>query len=224
MSEGSAFAGVSFGYNSDAVFKYRDEKMCSKWNNCVDNNFLMCHVEAITNQNGNYVFKGNIKSYLGALANIQDVYIQYWAPNKPTRGYSFNGSGLPFANEEMAYQDTDNKGVAKVAGGQFIFNLDYPNSYYTQMGRKLNPPQVKFRFCDSKGKSMSKVYTVPLGHSIPFRSLNETKKRDWSKGPLFYSNPDMPPCRTQFQILVDSRYPDQTMKEPANFWGTKPPK
>jgi len=223
MSEGNGFAGISFGYDSDAVFKYRDENMCSKWKDVEHKEFLMCSVKASMNQNGNYVFKGKTKNYLNTMTTFQPVFIQYWAPNKSTRGYSFNGSGLPFPNEEIAFEGTTNKGVSKVFGADFNFGLDYPNSYYTQMGKKLNPPSVKFRFCDSNGTSMSKVYTIELGHSIPYRSLNFPKKRDWNIGPLFYQNKDMPECRNQFQILMESQYPGKGGKEASNFWGMKPP-
>ncbi len=223
MTEGSAFAGISFGYDSDAIFKYRNEYMCSKWKECAHQEFMLCGIKAMVNKNGNYNFKGHTKNYLDALGKLQGIYIQYWAPNKPTRGYSFSGSGLPFPNEEIAYEDTINKGVIKVLQGEFNFHLDYPNSYYSQMGKKLNPPQVKFRFCDGQGKIMSKIYTVILGNSIPFRSLNWPKKRNWNIGPLFYENKDMPVCRTQFQRVIESRYPEDTLKEPANFWGKAVP-
>lgn len=224
MSEGSAFAGISFGYNSDAIFEYRKKHMCDKWKNTVHKEFMMCNVSVMDNNKGNYVFEGNIKSYLGELGNIQDIYIQFWAPSKPTRGYSFPGSGLPFPNEAIAYQDTTNKGAILITGGKFTFNLEYPNSYYSDMGKTYNPPQVKFQFCDGNGKTMSKVYTVILGDGIPYRTLNFTKKRDWNDGPLFYYNSRMPKCRNQFQILIESRYPETTMKESTNFWGLTPPR
>lgn len=226
MSEGSSFASISFGYDADAVFKYRDENMCSKWKNTFEKDFLMCKVKASANQNGNYIVSGNTKNFLNQFSTIQPIFIQYWAPNKPHRGYSFNGSGLPFPNEEIAFEDTMNKGVLKVSDGVFNFKLDYPNSYYSQMGRKLNPPCVKFRFCDSNGKTMSKIYTMELGHVIPYRSLNFPKKRDWNDGPLFYQNNELKnlkECRNQFQILVDSQYPGENGREAANFWGLKPP-
>jgi hypothetical protein len=224
MSSTSTFAGINFGYDSDAIFKYRNENMCHKWRQCVDDKFLFCDIKGMVNENGNYVFNGNVKDHLKSLENFQPIFIQYWAPNKPTRGYSFNGSGLPYPNEEIAYSNTSNKGVAKILEGQFTFKLDFPNSYYSQMGKKLNPPLVKFKFCDGEGNNMSKIYTVIIGDPIPFRSLNPTKKRNWSKGPLFYYNPDMSLCRNQYQILKDSSYPYNTMKEPKNFWGKKPPK
>ena len=220
----NAFSGYNKGYDSDAIFKHRDENMCSEWRNVVQQEFLSCSIKASANKTGNYVFNGALKDYLSTMARSYDVYLQYWAPNKTDRRYSFNGSGLPFPNEEVAFQDTSNKGVIRVLGGQFQFNLEYPNSYYSQMGKKLNPPLVKFRFCDSNGKALTDVHTVILGHSIPFRSLNWTKKRNFNDGPLFYYNPEMPQCRNQYQILYDSRYPDETLRVPANFWGTKPPR
>lgn len=216
------FAGISGGYNSEAIFKYRDENMCSKWKNIVEKEFMGCSVKGITNQNGNYRFTGTTKNYLNILTRSLDVYLQYWAPNKPDRRNSFNGSGLPFPSEEVAFDNTSNKGVIRILGGEFTFHLDYPNSYYSHMGKKLNPPLVKFRFCDSSGRQLTDIHTIILGHSIPFRSLSFPNKR-WTDGPMFYNNTEMPPCRSQSQILMDSAYPEKTMEEPSNFWGTKPP-
>lgn len=218
-----AFAGISFGYNSEAIFDYRKENMCEKWRETLDKKFLLCDIKAYSNKKGNYLFKGTIKSFLKDLSLTQPIFLQFWAPNKPTRGYSFNGSGLPFPNEEVAYEDTPNKGAIIVTDLNFSFALEYPNSYYSNMGKKLNPPQINFRFCDRSGKIMSRVYTIPLGNPIPFRSLTWPQKRDWNIGPLFYDNKELLECPNQYQILINSQYPVKTMKEPKNFWGHKPP-
>lgn len=224
MSNSNSFAGINFGYDSEKIFKYRDENMCSDWKNIAEKEYMMCKIEVLGNNQGNYVINGNIKNHLKSFAKFQDIFIQFWATNKCTRGYSFNGSGLPFPNEEIAFENTTNKGVIKLLDGEFTFNIDSPNSYYTNMGTILNPPCVKYKFCDTNGKSMSKIYTIIIGKTIPYRSLNFPKKRDWNEGPLFYQNKDMPTCRNQFQILMDSKYPGKNGEEASNFWGGKPPR
>ncbi len=221
MSSDLSFAGIDFGYDSDEVFKKRDEQMCSLWKN-TDKEFELCSLKIMNNPYGSYIVKGKLKGALSQLALSQDVYLKFWAANKPTYILSYAGSGLPYPNEEIAFQDTNNIGAVKTIGNEFTFNLEYPNSYYKHLGKKYVPPQVKFMFCDGKNKGMSKVYTINLGNGIPFRSLTWNKRRDWNNGPLFYCNENLP-IRTQEDILRQSGYPCRN-REPSNFWGMKPPR
>ena len=206
------FAGASWGYDAKKIFKERDETMCARWK-CSDVQFRDCSVKVHYNSQGNFMIEGR------APAGIS--FVKYWAASPPTYSLSFAGSGLPYANEQMAFEKTPNQGVAHVNGGSFKFALEYPNSYYDNMLRVYVPPQVKFVFCDSEGKNIGDVHVTNLGQGIPFRTLVETKKRDWNKGPLFYCNNNLP-VRNQYQILLDSAYPPVN-EEPANFWGTMPP-
>lgn len=219
----SNFAGANEGYNADAIFKYRDEHMCHKWRNHMYKKFFMCDIQAMSNSNGSHVFNGKLKNHLATFGRMMDIYVQYWAPAKVQRGGSFNGSGLPFSNEFIAYQNTPNRGVVKVFGVDFTFNIDNPNSYYSELGSKLNPPEVKFRLVDANGKSLSKIYTVQVGTSIPYRSSTYLQKRG-QMGPMFYDNKEIKGlCRNQFQILMESQFPSD-MKPYHNFWGLKPPR
>jgi hypothetical protein len=74
---------------------------------------------------------------------------------------------------------------------------------------------------DENRENRGDVYVANLGDGIPFRSLVDTKKRDWNSGPLFYCNNNLP-VRSQYQILLDSGYP-AVNKVPDNFWGLMPP-
>jgi hypothetical protein len=87
--------------------------------------------------------------------------------------------------------------------------------------RKIVPPQVKFCYMDQNRENRGDVYVANLGDGIPFRSLVDTKKRNWNAGPLFYCNNNLP-VRSQYQILLDSAYP-AVNKVPDNFWGVMPP-
>jgi hypothetical protein len=156
----SNFANIKYGYDKDAILQCRDESTCSQWRNIVNKQFQECDINCKANKNGNYVFNGQIKNYLYKLSNTFDIFVQYWAPNRATKNY--NGRVLIFPNEEIAYEDTINQGVAKILDGEFTFNIEQPNSYYTQMGTILNQSQVKFRFCDGNGKLLSNIYTVKL--------------------------------------------------------------
>lgn len=215
----NAFAGISLGYNSQNIFKYRDEKMCGKWNT-VDKFVGPCKVKIYGNPYGNIVVHGVVNKILKGLNISNPLYVKYWAANCPTYSYSFSGSGMPFPTEKIAFQDTNNKGVAQIRNGEFSFNILYQNSYRKNMGKVYVPPQVKVQFC-SKDNNLSGVYEINLGNGIPFRNVEMPRKRDWKTGPMFYCNVNLP-VRTQAQILRDSAYPCVN-QEPPNFWGTKPP-
>lgn len=207
------FAGISFGYDADKIFKERDEKMCSRWK-CSKAQYHDCDINIRFNGSGNFIVDGDTNNMGAAL-------VRYWASAPPTYSLSFAGSGLPYPNESTAFEKTPNLGVANIQGGKFQFALEYPNSYYDNMQKTLIGPQVQFVFCDKDGKNISETHVAKLGNGIPFRSLTWPMKRDWNIGPLFYCNNNLP-VRTQEQILRDSGYPP-TNVEPDNFWGKIPP-
>ena len=217
---GQSFSGMNFGVDTENIKEYRDKNVCSQWHT-VDQTFELCNVQIMNNPYGDHVIKGRVKGSLSHLAGIQDVYLKFWAANKPTYLTNFAGSGLPYPNEEVAFENTPNVGAVKVDQGEFTYHMQFPNSYYKHLGQTLVPPQVKFKFCDRTNKPISQTYSVKLGNPIPYRSLTWPKMRDWNKGPLFYLNKDLP-IRNQEQILRDSAYPAVNQEAP-NFWGTKPP-
>lgn len=205
------FAGISFGYDSDKIFKERNATMCDKWK-CDQSLFRNCSIDVYSNSNGSYIVQGD------ALNGSR--YVKYWAANPPTYSQSFAGSGLPYPNENQAFENTPNQGVAEIKDGKFNFAVEYPNSYYKNMGTLYVPPQVKLQFCNENGDLNGKVMVLKLGNGIPFRSLTWPRERNWNRGPLFYCNNNLP-VRNQEQILRDSGYPC-TNTEPKNFWGTTP--
>lgn len=209
----SNFAGISFGYDSDKIFKERDEKMCSNWKTSRVK-YIDSSLNIKYNSTGNFVISGN--SNIGGAA-----FVKYWASAPPTYSLSFSGSGLPYPNESIALEKTPNQGVAEIKNGSFEFKIDSPNSYYDNMLNILVEPQVSFLICNGSGKAIGDTHVANLGNSIPFRTLTWPKKRDWNKGPLFYCNNNLP-VRNQEQILRDSGYP-AINKEPSNFWGLIPP-
>ena len=221
MSEGMAFAAINFNDPlSREVFHKRDENVCSRWTQS-DETLADCKVKLLQNMAGSFVVKGQAEGAV-LVRTAGDAYIKYWAANPPTFGDSYPGSGLPYPNEQVAYENTPNSGVVKCDGGAFEFRLVYPNSYYKDMGTVYVPPQVRFHFADASGKKISKVYTVKLGEGIPFRSLTWSQQRDWNKGPLYYCNNNLP-VRTQAQLLRQISYPSLNQM-PSNFWGLKPPR
>tara|TARA_B110000211_G_C13956031_1_gene498353 strand:- start:192 stop:767 length:576 start_codon:yes stop_codon:yes gene_type:complete len=147
----------------------------------------------------------------------------FWAAAPPTYNGSFSGSGLPFPNPEIAYQNSVNKGSVKTVGGHYEFKIRFPNAYYVGLGSKYIEPCVHIKICQEHGED--KLKTIKLGNSIPFRSLtHSTGQRNIParNNSSFYSGRDKLPTRTQEQILRDSQYPDDN-KMSDNFWGKAVP-
>ena len=124
--------------------------------------FQLCNVRYMNNGNGNCVVMGKVNSFLSQLDDEMDIFVQWWAANKPTNTCSYGGFCLPYPNETIAYHDTPNYGVAPVKDKKFVFTCDYPNAYYQKLGAKFVKPQIRFRFCDKKNQPISKVYILKL--------------------------------------------------------------
>ena len=214
MSANDNFAGISFGYDADKIFKERDETMCNRWT-CNTNRYADCNIDVYSNPLGNFIIKGRTN-------NGSATAVKYWASAPPTYSLSYSGSGLPYPNEHVAYENTPNQGVAKVVNGEFEFALQYPNSYYDKLGKEYIEPHAHLVFADGNNKNVSEIRELRLGNGIPFRDLTWPRKRNWNIGPLFYCNNNLP-VRNQEQILRDSGYPCVN-EEPSNFWGLKPPR
>lgn len=93
--------------------------------------------------------------------------INFWAAAPIDRMAIFAGSGLPFPNPEVAYENTPNKGSVYASNGHSEIRLRFPNSFYVSMGTILLPPHVLLKFCKPK----SLIHTVVLGKTISNKSL-----------------------------------------------------
>lgn len=160
----------------------------------------------------------------GFESNIDsEATVIFWAANPPTYNGSFSGSGLPFPNPEIAYQNSINKGSVKTIGGYYEFKIRFPNAYYVGLGSKYVEPCVHIKICSAYGED--KLKTIKLGNSIPFRSLshsNGQRNIPSRNNNGFYDGRDKLPIRSQEQILRDSQYPVDN-KMPDNFWGKSIP-
>lgn len=187
--------------------------MCDNWINLYSKK-ITCEGSVLYSGEGEYTVKGKI-------SGIGDKTILFWAPNPPTYNSSYSGSGLPYANPDMAYENTPNKGMVKTTNDMFEFKIRYPNSYYIGLGTLAVQPCCHIKIC---GDPTDKIHTIKLGNEIPFRMLtyppldNDSRPR---KNPLFYKVNYDGPLRNQEQILRDSTYPEKN-KMPINFWGLKP--
>jgi len=182
--------------------------MCEQWKKKLFNKYS-CDGVITDKGNGEFVVKGQLKH------DAVNSKILYYASNPPTYCTSYSGSGLPFPNPVMAFENTPNKGAIMTnANGEFKFKVQYPNSYYAGLGTVHVEPQIFLKICGE-----DKIHTVKLGNGIPFRLLSYPGQRNLAPrtGPNFYKRQNLA-IRTQEQIFRDSTYPSKNIM-PKNFWG-----
>ena len=219
----NSFASINFNDpQSSEVFEYREKNMCDSFKSAYKN-LSLCDVDIVNKDNKSFLVNGSLKGSVLNLSNKNSLYLKFWAASPPTYGSNFSGSGLPFPNEEVAFEKSENIGSSDILNGNFSFSLRVPNSYYTNMGTVYVNPEVQIQVYDrNTNKPVSEIQHINLGEGIPYRTLTYPAQRNWNHGPLFYKKDILPPIRTQEQILLDSAYP-KTNKVPNNFWGKKPP-
>jgi hypothetical protein len=186
--------------------------MCDNWKSDYSKKFN-CKGVVLDSGEGEFIVKGKIDE----LGNSK---ILFWAPNPPTYTTSYSGSGLPYVNPSIAYENTPNRGSVMAKNGNFEFRVRYPNSYYMGLGTVCVEPCCHIKLCGN-----DKIHTVKLGNGIPFRmcsyppTVKNTRARE---NPMFYIGREDMPVRSQEKILRDSGYPEENLT-PANFWGLRPP-
>lgn len=189
--------------------------MCENWRKIYFDKYS-CQGIVMDNGRGDIVVKGKTKN------NNLNAKVLYWAATPPDYIVSYSGAGLPFANPEMAHQNTPNQGMTQANNGEFQFNIKYPNSYYTGLGTVYIPPHVNLKICQDN--QCDEIVSIQLGDGIPFRLLTYPPVPATAPrcSPMFYMGRDRLPVRTQEQILRDSGFP-QVNRMPPNFWGLRPP-
>jgi hypothetical protein len=121
--------------------------------------------------NGQVSLSGHLEYTIsGTVKNGLDSII-YEAANPANFRYSYSGSGLPYPNYQIAYDETTNKGKINLVNNQFSFTIIQPNSYYIHGGQYLVKPHVHIYFPDNSS------INIELGDSIPNRSLTSLHGR-----------------------------------------------
>jgi hypothetical protein len=143
--------------------------------------------------------------------------VAFIAASPPDHGTSFSGSGLPFPNMKVAFDNSPNQGEILVdAQNNFEIPLIYPNSYYVALGTLKITPRVYIMY---QLAGVVKQMYIELGEGISYRTLSYPPSR---KDATFYAGLLDLPVRTQEEILRDSAFPKVDQEHP-NFWGLKPP-
>lgn len=137
-------------------------------------NLETCQID-IAVKPGLAVVNGLVKDPLRSklLSSRKQVYAQYWAPAPPDVRQCVSGSGLPFPNEEVAFENSPNIGKIPLGSdGSFSIKLKYPNSHYRNLGALYVRPNVKVLFVDESGNMYGKILSVVLGEGTPDRTIN----------------------------------------------------
>jgi hypothetical protein len=172
-----------------------------------------CSGMVSTSLNGDIEVKGAVQS------GASDAKIVYWAAAPANFIQSYTGSGLPFPNPELAYENTPNKGIIRAVSGEFTIKLFMPNSFYIDLGTTYVPPHVNIEICDG---TIKKSFAVQIGEGIPYRTLTYPTLKSVSRSdPLFYQKVRKPEFRSQEEILRESAFPEENKYAP-DYWGGKP--
>ena len=174
------------------------------------------------NFNIDYNIQNNEVRIYGKVYIENNSLLEYYAANPANYLHSYTGSGLPFPNSQIAYQNTTNYGRIFINNNSYSFTIKYPNAFYAGLGSKYIDPHVIVRITDTSGKQYKPIF-IKLNNGLPYRTLTHPPPPDtWPrKNPLFYYGKDTLPVRSQEQILRDSSYPILN-EYPKNFWGLKP--
>ncbi len=106
------------------------------------------------------------------------------APNPIDRMSNYSGSGLPFPNYEIAFENTPN--IHNIdSSGNFDISFKYPNSFYIPDGINKIKPSLFFIFTDSNNNSFRLQYEL---HDI--NALRTLVNRSSRKSPEFYGAKD----------------------------------
>jgi hypothetical protein len=106
------------------------------------------------------------------------------APNPIDRGFSLEGSGLPFANPEMAFEGTLNKYVIPKNGLISDLIFSYPNGYYVIGGSNKIPPSLFVILYPHNPNEQPHHIRLELLDDLPVQTL--TYRPNHTKGPAYY--------------------------------------
>lgn len=153
--------------------------------------------------------------------NVKDNKIYYMAANQADRRATFTGSGLPFANQIQAFDNTPNMGKIQLGvTNSFEIKLITPNSYMVGLGSVTIPPTLYITYFKQCG--MKHTVTIKVAEPIAYRSLTYPMDPRPRNGPLFYDNQFKMIPKTQEQLFYDSQYPCNGIQA-EDFWGGKYP-
>jgi len=152
---------------------------------------------------------------------VKNNKIYYVAASPADHRASYTGSGLPFANQLQAFDNTPNQGVVSLGTTTaFEINIMVPNSYQVGLGSVIVPPTLYIEYINEQGED--RIISVKVSDGIPYRTLTYPVYPRARKDVSFYDSQFYLQVRGQERILREAGYP-QVNYMPENHWGTKPP-
>ena len=152
--------------------------------------------------------------------NVKEGKMKYLACAPTERRMSLSGSGLPYANPMIAFDQTPSKGdIFLGSDNSFKISILMPGSFYSYLGSKFMGPCVFIKYNNGSSEIVTEI---PITNPVPYRSLTHPSRFTRPRiNADFYDNRNLP-VRSQERILIDSAYPEIN-KMADNFWGLKPP-
>lgn len=150
--------------------------------------------------------------------NVHKGLIEYLAACPVEKRLCPSASGMPYANADIAFYNTPNKGTVELSlGNKFNIKLKNPSSYYVGLGTVLIPPTLFIRY---KSVDKIKLVSIKVNEPVPYRTLTYPMQR---KDPTFYNPYEPKLLRSSEQIFKDSTYPVfDTVRYPKvpedNYW------
>lgn len=152
---------------------------------------------------------------------VKDGTINYIAATPADYRATFTGSGLPFANQLQAFENTPNTGSVQLReDNSFEIYLLTPNSYMIGLGSIQVPPTLYISYLNENNET--KIVSIKVSQGIPYRNMTYPAFPRARSGPQFYDSQFYLPVRTQEEILLDATYPKVNAMS-LNHWGLKPP-
>ena len=92
--------------------------MCDNWKEDYSKQHS-CDGVVLDSGEGEYIVKGHINT------KTPNATILFWAANPPTYLIGYTGSGLPYPNKKVAFENTTNKGIVQpTEDGSFSFKIN----------------------------------------------------------------------------------------------------
>lgn len=130
----------------------------------------------------------NIVNIYGKINNINNYkQVLILGANPIDRMTNYSGSGLPFPNTDIAFQNTPN--FHNLTSSDFNLDFIYPNSYYSlNSGNTRIPPSILFKMIDLNNEIKQVRVDLPYqDDSLKVKSLFHRENRN---GPFYYASKD----------------------------------
>lgn len=125
--------------------------------------------------------------FLNGVVNNPSAFhtMELWAAAPAVRNSSYSGSGLPYGNPDMAFENTPNYYVVP-ANGQINSIFALPNSYYEWDGRTKIPSAVTVVLVPKRSQAETIEVRIAISDPLPLRTLTHRPER--GRGPSFYAD------------------------------------